>query len=79
MIDYTDGSSYLAEEEVRKETEPVVPSDGLDFVLNTNSMKFHYPSCSSVEDMAEHNKKAYIGSRENLIEQGYVPCVRCNP
>jgi DNA-entry nuclease len=49
------------------------------YVANKNTKKFHYPSCSSVEDMKEKNKLYFDGSREELIEQGYVPCKRCNP
>ena len=49
------------------------------YVLNTNTMKFHYPTCSSVDDMKEKNKQIYTGSREEVINMGYAPCKRCNP
>ncbi len=49
------------------------------YILNTNSKKFHYPSCSSVDSMKEENKQEYTGSRDDLISQGYDPCKRCNP
>jgi len=49
------------------------------YVANKNTKKFHYPSCGSVEDMKEKNKMYFDGSREELIDQGYVPCKRCNP
>ena len=49
------------------------------YVLNTNTKKFHYPTCSSVDDMKEKNKQIYTGSREEVINMGYVPCKRCNP
>lgn len=49
------------------------------YVANKNTKKFHYPSCSSVSDMKEKNKLYYEGTREELIEQGYDPCKRCNP
>ena len=48
------------------------------YVLNTNTMKFHYPTCSSVDDMKEKNKQIYTGSRDEVINMGYVPCKRCN-
>ena len=54
-------------------------SQGITYVLNTNTMKFHYPTCSSVDDMKEKNKEIYTGSREEVINMGYVPCKRCNP
>lgn len=49
------------------------------YILNTSSMKFHKPSCSSVSDMSEENKETFNGSREELIQEGYEPCGRCNP
>lgn len=50
-----------------------------DYVLNLNTKKFHYPSCSSVDDMAAHNKKYFEGPRKKVIAMGFVPCKRCNP
>lgn len=49
------------------------------YVLNINTGKFHKPSCSSVEQMAEYNREYVDISREELIESGYEPCKRCNP
>lgn len=50
-----------------------------DYVLNTNTKKFHLPSCSSADDIKESNRQEYSGSRGDLIAQGYDPCKRCNP
>ena len=49
------------------------------YVLNTSTMKFHYPDCSSVSQMSEENKLEYTGTREEVIAMGYDPCGRCNP
>ncbi len=57
--------------------EPV--PQGTEYILNTNTKKFHYPSCVSVGQMKESNKQAYTGSRDEVIAQGYVPCKKCNP
>ncbi len=50
-----------------------------DYVLNTNTHKFHYPECDSVKDMKEKNKKFVTSTREDIISQGYEPCQRCKP
>lgn len=50
-----------------------------EYVLNTNTKKFHRPSCLSVAQMSPENKAAFSGSREELIAAGYDPCKRCNP
>ena len=49
------------------------------YVLNTNSKKFHYPSCSAVKKMSEDNKEKYSGVRGDLIKKGYEACKICNP
>lgn len=49
------------------------------YILNKNTKKIHYPWCSSVDDMAEHNKQEFTGDINELIEQGFSPCKRCNP
>ena len=49
------------------------------YILNTNTKKFHRPSCSSVKQMKESNKKSSSESRDALIAAGYDPCKKCNP
>lgn len=61
-------------------TEPVKNTPAsTHYVVNTNTKKFHYPNCSSVDQMKEKNRWDYTGSREDLIRQNYEPCKRCNP
>ena len=52
---------------------------GTDYILNTNTKKFHYPACGSVKQMAEKNKQFYSGNRDDVIAMGYDPCKKCNP
>ena len=49
------------------------------YVLNTNSHKFHRPSCSSVDTISPKNRKDVNESREQIVSEGYAPCKRCNP
>ncbi len=84
-IDYATGASSLssapAATTTQKQTttrKPVLTGTG-SYILNTNTKKFHYPSCSSVKQMKESNKWEYSGSREEIIGMGYDPCKRCNP
>lgn len=49
------------------------------YILNTNTGKFHNPDCSSVENMDEKYKEIFNGTREELIKKGYEPCKRCEP
>ena len=50
-----------------------------DYILNTNTKKFHYPICSSVKDMKDKNKQDFHGTRDEVIARGYSPCGRCKP
>lgn len=67
-----------AETEAPKD-DPVQPSAGTDYVLNTNTKKFHYPSCKSVKQMSDKNKAYYNGTRDEVIAMGYDPCGNCHP
>jgi DNA-entry nuclease len=88
-IDYVTGDSWLVDEPV-VETEPestTVPEEitetpantGTNYILNTNSKKFHIPSCSSVDQMSDKNKQEFFGTRDEVISMGYEPCGRCHP
>lgn len=50
-----------------------------DYILNTNTKKFHYPYCSSVKQMSEKNKLPVNDTSENIQAMGYEPCKNCNP
>ena len=74
-IDYATGDSWLAESESMenelKETK--------EYILNTNSLKYHLPTCDSVDQMSEQNKKVYKGNKKDLENAGYSACKSCNP
>lgn len=88
-INYADGSNsaiegYVLTSETASDEEVTRSAAGqtdqqCNYVVNTNTKKFHYPTCDSVNDMKEANKWYYSGTREWLIDQGYDPCKRCNP
>lgn len=70
IIDYKTGDSH----------EDPKPNDVVkNYVLNTNSHKFHRPDCTGISDMKESARQNYKGTRENLIAQGYAPCGKCKP
>ena len=84
--DVGSNSTQPSEPEITEplETEPSAteaPSggDAQDYVLNTNSMKFHYAFCEWAQKISSKNRKDYTGSREDLLEQGYSPCGSCIP
>lgn len=74
----TDDNTTPVEEPTTIDT-PSEASGATTYICNTNTGKFHYPSCSSVDQMSEKNKLAVTATRDELISQGYVPCKRCNP
>lgn len=78
-IDYATGESWESGDSPESSQESAVESGEEHYILNTNSHKFHLPSCSSVDDMSEKNREDYYGSREDLIAQGYDPCGSCHP
>lgn len=70
------GSGSLPEE---SENPAAGGSGTVTYVCNTNTYKFHYDYCDSVNKMAEKNKRVTTESRESLIAQGFVPCKNCCP
>ena len=85
-IDYKTGESRLLSETVgTAEDDSTETADGQDdtkareYIVNTNSKKFHLPDCSSVSDIKEKNKKTITAAREDLLADGYEPCGRCHP
>ena len=78
----TPGSSVTTSPPATQKPDPVQndsPSESTDYIVNTNTGKFHYPSCSSVKKMKESNKMFFTGTRDELISQGYDPCGNCHP
>lgn len=61
------------------EESSAASSELKEYVLNTKSMKFHRPTCSSVADIADNNKQEATATRDKLISEGYSPCKQCNP
>lgn len=79
-IDYATGENWESGESGNTGgSVPVSETAESTYILNTNTMKFHKPSCSSVKDMSEDNKSEFNGSRDELIQEGYEPCGRCKP
>ncbi|MDE7218678.1 MAG: DNA/RNA non-specific endonuclease [Oscillospiraceae bacterium] len=73
-IDYATGESWLEGEE-----RPAAGGEEAAYILNTNSKKFHLPTCSGASGMKEENRQESAASREDLIAQGYEPCGTCKP
>ncbi len=73
-IDYATGESWLDDSKTTEDNEKT-----LNYVLNTNTHKFHKGNCESVRDIADSNKEVYTGNRGDLINMGYEPCKRCKP
>lgn len=78
VIDYATGNSWLEGKDTQTQ-ETSNSSGGTAYVINTNSGKFHLPTCSSVEDMSPSNRQDFVGDRQELLDQGYTPCSVCKP
>lgn len=90
-IDYATGESHLTEDGGAGETNTdeagtsssdsgkTEQSQAREYVLNTNTRKYHLPSCSGVRDMNKENRENYTGTKSELEDQGYEACGRCKP
>ena len=84
VIDYATGESVKEGTEtsatgVDRSGPQATEAPKVTYVLNTNTKKFHYPSCSSVKDIKDNHRKNFYGTREEAVAAGYAPCGRCHP
>ena len=75
-IDYKTGKSAQSDDTAEPQTDT---AQKCEYVLNTNTHKFHYPDCASAKDTKPENKKSVIDTRRNIISDGYSPCGNCKP
>ena len=87
---YSDGENITVETDKQASEQDIYrPNDVTDtgeqyttegeaqaYVLNTKTMKFHYPSCSG---LPTKNRADMTATRDELIAQGYSPCGICKP
>lgn len=83
QIDYATGDSALTGEEIVAD-EPVLKNytenpDGIIYIVNTETKKFHYEDCSTAVRTKEENKESYNGTVDWLLDNGYTPCGKCKP
>ena len=76
----SDGTTVTITTERMAGTETTAPvTSGTGYVLNTNTKKFHIPTCASVKQMSEKNKTYFTGTRDDAIAMGYSACKNCAP
>ncbi len=72
-IDYKTGKSEFLPPEEDIDLSPK------NYVLNTNSKKFHREDCSDAKNISDKNKQQVTSTRQELIASGYSPCGNCHP
>lgn len=73
------GAQNVSKQNAKASAAGALPGeeDVAEYILNTNTKKFHRPECSSVESMKEENKEVTNASIRALKDQGYAPCGNC--
>ena len=72
-------SDRNVEETDDSNVENNIPPTEQAYILNKNTKKFHFSDCYVIALMNEENKITFFGNRESVINQGYKPCLKCNP
>lgn len=52
---------------------------GITYILNTSTKKFHKPDCRYTRTISDANKENTAKSKTELITEGYSPCGACKP
>ena len=85
-FNWADSDTHVADTHSSSSSSSQAPSSAkstssassASYIGNANTGKFHDPSCSSVSKMSDGNK-VFFSSRNDAVNQGYVPCKMCNP
>ena len=79
----SDGNNITVKTEKKPDSSPLLSdtktAESMQYIGNTNSKKFHFPDCSSVSAMKETNKVFFNCSRDEIVSEGFVPCIVCKP
>lgn len=79
-IDYSTGENWESSDGSSFSTESNLDqSSKQNYVLNTNSKKFHTEDCKNVKRILDKNKQEFHGTRDELISEGYESSGCCNP
>ncbi len=62
-----------------EEPQPDEDPQTVTYILNTNTKKFHKPSCRSAKQIKPGNRQETGDAREDLLARGYSPCGNCKP
>ena len=74
----TEAKTETVTEPVTEQQTEATVKDERVYIGNSNTMKFHYQKCSSVEKIKpEHVVE--IKGRDAAVAKGYEPCGRCDP
>lgn len=64
---------------VIEEPQPVEQNNDTTYLVNTDSNKFHYPSCRTIKNYDDPHWEERSCDRQQLLDEGYSPCGVCNP
>ena len=73
LVDASPSGELIVSGAEQTRTVPGVRS----FVLNTNSHKYHKPTCGSVGEISPEHRRDYTGTVEEVEAMGYKPCGLC--
>ena len=76
--DKSENKSEENNENKNNSASPATDNITAAYIANTSSKKFHKSTCSYAKSIKAENL-ATATSREQLINDGYSPCKRCNP
>ena len=77
----SDGQAYAVLTEGKKFNNDVsvLPPEGTKYVINMASKRFHMPDCKAVANIYGYNIGYTTKDRNEMVNEGYIPCGYCNP
>lgn len=74
-----DEKVQLPESDPDEDPPPEEEPQAVTYVLNTNTMKFHKPTCRPVKQIKPQNRLDTVAARKDVAARGYSPCGNCKP
>ena len=74
-----DETDKTKEDQEQDGEDEVQDNTSVTFVYSVNSKKYHLPTCYHISSMNEETKVEFVGTMEELVENGFIPCKSCKP
>ena len=79
VLDASSAAEIVTKNASQVTTNSAAVQSEVTYVGNANTKKFHKSSCYSASQISKENYVEFTCDRDDVVNQGYVPCKKCKP